>query len=119
MAERQTARNKKIVKLATPIVWFEKKVTEIELREPTGGEYVRLGDPRVLVRAQTGSGYFVEQNEVIEKYLDACIMLDGGGTIMNLLGLEDAMAVKMAMLDFFLAAAAKTAARNSTPSSSD
>jgi hypothetical protein len=118
MADKPIARNKKI-KLATPIVWFDKKVAEIELREPTGGEYVRLGDPRVLVRSQTGSGYFVEQNEVIEKYLDACIALDGAGSVMSKLALTDAMAVKMAMLDFFVAAAARTAATSSTSSSSD
>jgi hypothetical protein len=119
MADRQVARNKKTVKLATPIEWFGKRLAEIELREPTGSEYIRLGDPRVLVRSQTGSGYFVEQNEVIEKYLDACITIDGGASIMAQLNLQDAMTVKMEMLGFFLAAAATTAARNSTSSSSD
>lgn len=105
---------KKTIKLATLVELFGKKITEIQLREPNGGEYVRLGDPRVLVRSQTGSGYFVEQNDVIEKYLDVCIENEGGAAIMSLLTLEDAMAVKMEILDFFLAAAARTAARNST-----
>jgi hypothetical protein len=110
MAETKTAGNRRIVKLSTPIEWFGKRLAEIELREPTGAEYVRLGDPRVLVRSQTGAGYFVEQNEVIEKYLDVCITLDGGAAVMAKLGLQDAMAVKMDMLGFFLAAAAGTVA---------
>jgi len=111
MAETKTARNKRHVKLTKPIEWFGRKLAEIELREPTGAEYVRLGDPRVLVYSQTGAGYFVEQNEVIEQYLDVCIALDGGGAaVMSQLSLQDAMAVKMELLGFFLAAAAGTVA---------
>ncbi len=119
MAETKIARRKTTVKLATPVVAHEKVVSEIELREPTGGEYVRLGDPRVLVRSQTGSGYFVEQNDVIAQYVEKCMVApaDAGvaAAVRELLSLEDMMAVKMAILDFFLVATAKVSARGSTP----
>ncbi len=114
MAERKVARAKKIVTLSAPIEWAGKTVSEIELREPSGAEYVRHGDPRVLVRSQTGSGYFVEQNDVIEKYFEALINHEAHGAILSLLSLEDTMAVKMAMLDFFLVASTKISARGST-----
>lgn len=109
---------KKIVKLAKPIELFGKRVAEVELREPSGGDYVRIGDPRVAVHSPTGSAYWVEQNEIVEKYFDKCIVHEAGGAIVNMLGLEDAMAVKAEILGFFTEAAVKTAARKSTPSSS-
>ncbi len=116
MAETKIARRKVTVKLATPVVVHEKVISEIELREPSGGEYVRLGDPRVLVRSQTGSGYFVEQNDVISQYVEKCIVAPGevAVALRELLSLEDMMAIKMAILDFFLVATAKVSARGST-----
>ena len=119
MAETKIARGTMTVKLATPVVVHEKVITEIDLREPSGGEYVRLGDPRVLVRSQTGSGYFVEQNDVISQYVEKCIVApaDAGvkAALTQLLSLEDMMAIKMAILNFFLVATAKVSARGSTP----
>jgi len=46
----------KTIKLAKPVKFHDKLLEEIELKEPSGGLYVKLGDPRVLVFNASGSG---------------------------------------------------------------
>jgi hypothetical protein len=111
------------VKLSKPIEFFGKRLAAVTLKEPTGGPFVRLGEPRVLIFTPTGSGYWIENAEQIRSYLDALIDHEAGGeAIMSSLGLEDAIIVKEALFDFFIVAAAnanaKRAAAKSTPSSS-
>jgi hypothetical protein len=83
--------------------------TELELREPTGGLYIKLGDPRLLVFNPTGSGYWIEQPEVIRAYLEALVKHELGSDVINLLCLEDAMALKEALFAFFTGAAERRA----------
>lgn len=111
------------IKLTKPIEVFGKKLGAIELKEPSGGLYVRLGEPRTLVFNQSGSGYWVENASAIGAYLDQLIITEAGGeAVMPLLCLEDSMAMKEALFDFFTSAAAnvnaRRAAARSTPSSS-
>ena len=110
----------KTVKLLKPLPWLDNQtLTEVKLKEPTGGQYVKLGDPRILVFNASGSGYWVEQAETIVAYLDACIVSDMGGMpIVNNLSIEDVMGVKAALFDFFTDAANRRSAISSTPSSS-
>jgi hypothetical protein len=106
------------IKLTKPVQIFDKRIAELELKEPNGSQFVTWGEPRTLVFNASGSGYWVENNEVIDKYLD--VLLDyelGGQTILGMLSLEDAMSIKEALLGFFAAAAERLAARKSTASS--
>ena len=48
------------VSLSKPISIFGKTVGSVELKEPNGGQFVRLGEPRILVFNQSGSGYWIE-----------------------------------------------------------
>jgi hypothetical protein len=90
------------INLTKPVEVFGKRVSAIELKEPTGGVYTKLGDPRVLVFNASGSGYWVPQQAAITAYLDQLIVHDaGGGAIMALLGLEDSMAIQEALFAFF------------------
>jgi hypothetical protein len=109
----------KVVKLATPITLFGKPIREVRLREPKGGEYARLGEPRTLVFSPTG-GYWVEDPAAIAKYIDACLVVseEVRPALMPALALDDAMEVKAQVLGFFTEAAARIAARKSTSSSS-
>jgi hypothetical protein len=86
-----------------------KKSPEIDLKEPSGALYVKLGDPRLLVFNPSGSGYWIEQNEVIKAYLEALIDHPLGGDVVNLLSLRDVMALKETLFDFFTSAAERLA----------
>jgi hypothetical protein len=101
--------NKKI-QLEKPIDLFGKKATEIELKEPSGALYVKLGDPRLVVFNPSGSGYWIEQNDTIKAYLEALIDHPLGGDVMALLSLRDVMALKEALFGFFTSAAERRAA---------
>jgi hypothetical protein len=107
------------VKLSKPVEVFGKRIGAVELKEPTGGLYTKLGEPRTLIFSASGGGYWVENVDTISSYLDQLVVYDTGGLIlMSLLNLEDAMAVKAAFLDFFGDAASRVAARKLIPSSS-
>jgi hypothetical protein len=107
------------VTLSKPVQIFGKTAGSIELKEPNGGQFVKLGEPRILVFNQSGSGYWIENADAIRAYLELLIVHEAGGeAIMLLLGLEDAMAVKEALFGFFTSAAERLSAKRSTPSSS-
>jgi hypothetical protein len=100
----------KSIKLEKPIDLFGKKAEEIELKEPSGGLYVKLGDPRLLVFNPSGSGYWIEQNDTIKAYIEALIDHPLGGDVVAMLSLRDVMALKEALFDFFTSAAERRAA---------
>jgi hypothetical protein len=107
------------VKLSKPVQIFGKTVGSVELKEPNGGQFVRLGEPRILVFNASGSGYWIENAETIRAYLDLLIVSETGGeAVMALLTLEDAVVVKETLFGFFTDAANKAAARRLTASSS-
>ncbi len=110
------------IKLAKPFQHFDTTVAEIEVKEPTGALFTKLGEPRVMVLNATGSGYWVEQPDTIRGYLEQVIKHAGepalGADILTRLSLEDAKAAKDALLDFFMAAEGRLLARRATSSSS-
>jgi hypothetical protein len=106
------------VKLTKPIELHGKRLAEVELREPNGGLYVKLGEPRVLVFNASGSGYWVPQQEAIKAYFEALIVHDLGTDLVNLMSLEDTMATQEILFSFFTVAAERIAARKLTLSSS-
>ena len=107
----------KYIKLTKPIEVFAKTYTELTMREPTGGLYLRLGEPRIPVSTGDGGGfYLVEQNGVIANYLQKLLEVEGGdetlmSTLLSQLSFDDAVTVKRTLFSFFDQAVAKTAAR--------
>lgn len=97
------------ISLAKPIETFGKKCAEIELREPSGYLYIKLGDPRLLVFNPSGSGYWIEQPEIIRAYFETIIDHEMGADVISLLSLEDAMALKEGLFSFFTGAAERLA----------
>jgi hypothetical protein len=85
--------------------------SEVHVKEPTGLQYLRLGDPRLAVSLGEG-GYWIEQPKVIQDYLDHVLdcgdgrTKDQGGAVIALLSFADVRAIKAALLDFFREAAA-------------
>ena len=96
------------IKLDKPIRWMGVGVTEIRLKEPTGQQFIDLGEPRVVVSNRNGSMVWAEIQDTIKAYLDRCIDHDGGVALVALLSLSDTRKLKSALFDFFLAAPATT-----------
>ena len=82
------------VKLTKQVEIFGKRVAEIVMKEPMGGQYTRIGDPRTLVFSTTGSGYWVEDKTAIVAYYEALIEHDAGGEALVPVHQRDAMRVK-------------------------
>jgi hypothetical protein len=89
------------ITLQKPIEWHGKPLAQLELKEPNGRDFFDLGDPFIVVRNGNGSWYPLDQDQVVEKYLDKCLKVDGGAAVLALLSLNDARALKKAVLDFF------------------
>lgn len=107
------------IRLTTPVEFIGKPISEVELKEPNGGLYVRLGDPRTVIFGASGATYFIENAEVIAKYLDTLLVHAAGGeALLVLLSLDDALAVKQRFLSFFDRAVQRFAAAGSTTSAS-
>ena len=102
-----------IIKLTTPVEAFGKSFTELTLREPKGGLYARLGEPRIGIVNAEGGGYLVEQPATISAYLEALVEgpdVAEKAVLLSQLTLADSLRLKRALFGFFEAAAAKAAA---------
>lgn len=108
----------KTIELSVPFEHHSKLITSLDLRQPTGGLYAELGEPRIAVRTGTG-GYWVEQPEVIKRYLDRCITHQDGAALLGLMDLSDVITLKDELFGFFAAAEAKAMSRKLMSSSSD
>lgn len=77
---------------------------EVELRPPTIEEHFRIGDPVEAHSGPDGEGRFViEHHDRYLAYLDLLVVRPGREKI-AVLGLEESMAIKEAIRDFFLEA---------------
>jgi hypothetical protein len=61
--------NAKTITLEKPVMLFGAHISEVHVKEPTGLQYLQLGDPRLAVSLGEG-GYWIEQPKVIQDYLD-------------------------------------------------
>lgn len=107
----------KTIDLIDPFVWHDKRVAQITIKEPTAGQAIRIGLPRIIVRNNDGAGYFVEQIDAIRAYLDLLLSVDGGSAILEVMSLADGMELKEALFGFFTDAEMARSAKKSTPSS--
>lgn len=98
--------NKQIA-LKRPVAeWFGKPLSTIELKEPTAYDYLELGDVQTLVRHADDSAYFVTNDQVVMKYLERLLVVDGGPSVLPLLSVADGMTIRGALMGFFTDAAA-------------
>jgi hypothetical protein len=109
----------KTITLLNPITLFDKPIAGFEFKEPTGRQYADFGEPFLYVRNPDGAIYTVEQNDVIKRYLDACIDHESGGHLLALLSLADVKQLKRTLFDFFTDADAALYSKSATPSSSE
>ncbi len=79
-------------------------VSRITLREPTGRDYLAYGEPVNHARNPDGTFFAVENEDIIRKYIFACLPDTVNEAMADQLCLADAMALKNAILDFFQAA---------------
>jgi hypothetical protein len=90
------------IKLSKHVELFGKRVAEIVIKEPTGGQYTKIGDPRTLVFSTTGSAYWVEDKTAIAAYYEALIEHEVGGEVLvTTLNLRDTMRLKEILFSFF------------------
>jgi hypothetical protein len=97
------------ITLSEPIQWFDKKIESVVLNQPKGRLYMLLGEPRFVVSSPAGQ-FWHEKDDVIAKYiaelltLDGEKKIDGGDAIFSAMSLSDVIAIKDAVLGFFMAA---------------
>ncbi len=111
--------------LAEPIDWFGKRIAQVTLRQPRGGHLQRLGEPRMSVFQSDGTRYFVDRDDKIASYFDELLSVDGvkpveGGAaaLLTLVSLEDGIALRDALFDFFADAHLAIFKKKQTSSSS-
>ena len=109
-------------KLSDPVELFGKPVPRVYLLEPRARHLSRYGEPRMSAyNGKTGTGFSVDNDEAIAKYLDDLLSLDGrneveggGRALYGLLALEDGIALRDALIDFFDKAKLKLISEPST-----
>lgn len=92
-----------IVKLKKPVTAHNELISEVVLREPRAHDFFTLGDPYVVARNDDGSMFPVEDRNIIKDYIDRCVVKPDP-MLLGMIGLADAMAVKEAVLGFFVSA---------------
>lgn len=110
-----------IIKLDKPVEAYGRKREQIELKEPSGGLYARLGEPRLGVyNDKSGHGYFVEQMDVINQYFDKLVDVEGdaavASAVLGAISITDMKRLKGALFSFFDTAAERAAELKWTPS---
>ncbi|MEP9355989.1 hypothetical protein ABLE93_20640 [Xanthobacter sp. KR7-65] len=106
------------IHLVKPLLTHGGPVSVLVLSEPTGRDYLRLGEPVVWGRNPDGTVFTAENEEVIRGYIDASLPDSVDSFVIDQACLEDAMNIKAAVLDFFRAAQGRRSAQSSTTSSS-
>jgi hypothetical protein len=113
------------IHLSASVQWFSKPVKRVFLREPRASHLQRFGEPRMSVFQTDGTGtrYWVERDDVIGRYLDELMSLDGettmdGGGLAFLthIGLANGIALREALFDFFYQARVELSSRRTTSS---
>jgi hypothetical protein len=94
------------IKLAKPIEGHDVKITEIEMREPNGRDFFELGEPIAWAQNKAGLAFTADKEEVILAYAER-LLVGVDPLLLGQLSLKDAIAVRNAVVDFFVAARAK------------
>ena len=105
------------ITLTAPLLTHDGPVSEIVLREPRGIDFFALGEPVVVTRDEAGTLYYVENSATIAAYVERCVTEPVTPAALKGLALSDAIAVKAAVLDFFMLARQGSSPEPSTFSS--
>lgn len=92
---------KKTLKLMSPVQLHGAMISEISFREPRGGEFLDLGEPRVITRTKDDSIFLIENDAAIKAYVQSCVEGNDGPVVLQLLSLADMRAAKELVLSFF------------------
>jgi len=99
---------RKAITLASSVEWFGQPVSAVYLRPPRSSHLFRFGDPRFLVMQDGGASYWCDRDDVIARYIEELLSLDGektvdggAGAFVGLLSLQDGIALRDALFDFF------------------
>ncbi len=92
----------KTITLSTPITIHGGSTKQVIVSEPKGKDYIELGHPTTLVRTKHGMAE-VQNDDVIAAYINRCVDVDPLLLIQQA-SLRDAIAIKGAVLDFFIIA---------------
>lgn len=103
------------IELTAPVEWFEKSIARVYLREPKARHLFKYGEPRFPVMQNDGASYFVERDDVVSRYIEDLLSLDGDAPVdggasafMGQLSLQDGIALRDALFVFFTDARAAT-----------
>lgn len=116
------------IKLREPLVGHGGQVTELIVKEPKGRDFLELGEPHSYARAgKDGLVVHTENDAAVQGYFERCVGTAKGPKdlpladpilILDQLCLADAIAVKEAILSFFMDARLAFSAAPSNSSSS-
>lgn len=76
-------------------------VTEIELREPTLGDIMDLGEPFAYSMTPTGQVFSTEITSTVRAYFERCLVSPKSALVAEQASLKTGRAVKAAILGFF------------------
>lgn len=91
----------KTIQLKNPILWHDKQLSEVTLREPTAADYFAIGELANPMRRKDGSTIMVEDVGAISAYVERCLITEGGAHLLPIMSLADGMEVRAAIVDFF------------------
>jgi hypothetical protein len=106
------------IELTEPLVGHE-PIPRLILREPQARDYFSLGEPSILAQSVDGTAvYAIENSEIVQRYIERCLVEPKDPLTLGQLCLVDAMRVKEAVLGFFNQARANVSRSPATSSSS-
>jgi len=100
------ARMQVTIQLKRPFQGAEGMVNSIVLQEPSGSDYFALGAPQTWVKASGGMA-LVDNDQAIRAYAERLIVKPDPLLAMTQMHVLDAIAVKDAILGFFMDEATK------------
>lgn len=106
------------VDLLDPVETHSGFVSVAEFKEPTGREYMELGEPYKIGRTEEGTVFSIDHDEKIQAYMERCIMQPINPVILGTFSLANIIACKEAFLGFFGEARQKISTGSVTSSSS-
>lgn len=89
------------VKLTQPIQGQKGPITEVVIRQPRYGEVMKHGRPYEWHRGPGGLPLYVENNEALAAYAEACIVEPNDMAALEMAGTLDTLAIREAICDFF------------------
>jgi hypothetical protein len=107
----------KTITLSMPIRWHRGLISAITLREPKYRDFMTLGLPSTWVAVSGGGGFEQENVQALAEWIEC--LADCDATALELLSLQDTLALRGAVRDFFTESMARTASMPSIDSSED